>query len=252
MRYTACASLRRRPRNSTRCEPLAPSDARSVALPARIDRSALSMPTRSVTSSRSCQRIVLTSKPPRSLRLSTIRRPLVAAIRSLRCTSANKRIWTAHASTVSPVINTERSCASSRSSPASSIDGVSFMSILGRARWRTSLLVDDLGAELAQLGLDDARILRTHADQQLLSRRAVLEGRVGVLPEDLRLQQRYRCRHLRCLQQVVDHFHQPVVEVLARVAEVLVSVLKQRIQPLVHHGERLDIGPPHHARDRCV
>src|SRR6516164_7965369 len=53
MRYTACASLRRNPRNSTRCEPAAPREVRSVALPARTERSALSMPTRSVTSSRS-------------------------------------------------------------------------------------------------------------------------------------------------------------------------------------------------------
>src|SRR5215470_6766205 len=241
MRYTACASLRRSPRNSTRCEPLVPSEARSVALPARTDRSALSMPTRRVTSSRSCQRMVLTSKPPRSLRLSTIRRPLLAAISSLRCSSANKRICTAHASTVSPAINTERSCASGRSSPASSIDGVSFMSILSRVRCGASFLVDDLGAELAQPCLDDALVLRTHADQQLLPGRAVLEARIGVLPEHLRLHQRNRRRHLRSLQQVVDHFH-----------EILVRLLKQRVQPLVHHGECLDIGPLHHFSERCV
>src|SRR6516165_295528 len=252
MRYTACACSRRNPRNSTRCEPLVPSEARSVAVPARTDRSALTMPTRRVTSSRSCQRMVLTSKPPRSLRLSTISRPLLAAISSLRCSSANQRICTAHASTVSPAISTERSCASGRSSPASSVDGVSFMSILRRARAGASFLVDDLGAELAQPGLDDARILRTHADQQLLPSRAVLEARIGVLPEDLRLLQRNRRRHLRSLQQVVDHFHETVVEVLAGVAEILVRLLKQRVQPLVHHGECLDVGPLHHFSERCV
>src|SRR6516164_3427640 len=212
MRYTACACSRRNPRNSTRCEPLAPSEARSVALPARTARSALSMPTRRVTSSRSCQRMVVTSKPPSSLRVSTTSRPLVAAISSLRCSSANSRSCTADASTVSPGISTDRSCASARSSPGSSIADTSLMP---PARL---LPGEDLGAELAQLPLDDARVLRTHADQQLLPRRAVLESRVGVFPEDLRLYQRDRCRHFRCLQQMVDHFHQPVIEVLAGVA----------------------------------
>src|SRR5215470_13283722 len=232
MRYTACASLRRNPRNSTRCEPAAPREARSVALPARSARSALSMPTRSVTSSRSCQRMVVTSKPPRSLRLSTISRPLVAAISSLRCSSANRRIWIAQASTVSPGINTERSCARGCSSPVSSVEKASLMSILRAPAASALFLVDDLGAKVAQLRLDDALILRTHADQQLLSRRTILEAGVGVLPEDLRLHHRDRRWHLGRLQQVIDHLHEPIVEILARIAEILVRLLEQRIQSL--------------------
>src|SRR5215469_802595 len=223
MRYTACASPRRKPRNSTRCEPAAPREARSVALPARSARSALSMPTRSVTSSRSCQRMVVTSNPPRSLRVSTISLPLVAAISNRRCESAYKRTCTAQASRVSPGINTERSCASGLPTPSGSKAVALFMSDPSAAKL---LVLGDLGAKVAQLRLDDARVLRAHADQQLLPGRAVFQARVGVLPEHARLHQLDRRRHLGRLQQMIDHLDQPVVEVLARVAEILVRLLE--------------------------
>ena len=62
-----------------------------MALPARSVRSAPITPTRKVTSSRSCQRMVETSKPAMSLRTSTTSLPLVAAISTRRCDSAKIR-----------------------------------------------------------------------------------------------------------------------------------------------------------------
>src|SRR6267154_3627682 len=186
MRYTACAYSLRNPRNSTRCEPCAPREARSVALPARSARSAPITPTLKVTSSRSCQRMVETSKPARSLRTSTTSLPLVAAISSRRCDSANSRRWIAQASRVSPGINTERRSASGLSRPAPSI---AVASLIEHPFGAASFLLGDLGAKFPQFRLDGARVCRTHADQQLLSGRTALEVGVGVFVEHLGLHQ---------------------------------------------------------------
>src|SRR5207248_10827958 len=179
--------------------------------------------------------MVETSKPPRSPRTSTTSLPLVAAISSRRCDSAKIRRWIAQASRVSAGINTERRSASGLSRPASSIAVTLF-------------LPDDLGAKFPQFRLDGARVRRTHADQQLLSGRATFEVSVGVFVEDLGLHQLDRRRHLRRLQQLIDHLDQPIVEVLARIAQVLVSLLEQRIQPLVHQGECLHVRGLQHSR----
>ena len=73
------------------------------------------MPTLRVTSSRSCQRRLATSKPPIRWRISQISRPLVDAISKRRCDRAKIRRWMAQASTFSPGIRIECSCA--RASP---------------------------------------------------------------------------------------------------------------------------------------
>src|SRR5919108_1009225 len=250
MRYTAWACSLRSPRNSTLCEPCAPSEARSVALPARSARSALMMPTRSVTSSRSCQRMVETSNPPRSLRSRTTRRPLVAAMSSRRCATAKTRRWIAHASNVSPGISTERSSASGRSASASSKTRGSL--ILGHSCQRRLWLADDLGAKCAQLRLDGARVGRTHADQQLLPGRAPFEIRIGVLVHHSRLHERNRRGPLRSLQQVIDHLDEPVIEILAGIAQVLVSLLEERIEPPVNERQRLHVGGLHDLHERRV
>src|SRR6267143_1419021 len=201
--------------------------ARSVALPARSARSAPITPTLKVTSSRSCQRMVETSKPPSSRRTSTTSLPLVAAISSRRCVSAKIRRWIAQASRVSAGINTERRSASgfSRSAPSIAVASLMFEHPFGAALF----LLDDLGAKFPQFRFYGARVGRTHADQQLLSGRAALETRVGVFVEDPGLHQLDRRRHLRRLQQLIDHLDQPIVEVLAGIPQVLVRLLEQRV-----------------------
>src|SRR5262249_307144 len=205
------------------------SEARSAARPARTASSALSMPTSSVTSSRSCQRIVVTRKPPRSWRVRTMRRPLVAASTSRRCVSANRRRCSAYASSCSPGISTERSCAITCASSGSAALIASLILPTSGA----SLLLHDLRAELAQLGLGGPGVLRPQAQGQPLARRAALELGIGELVEHLRLRQLQRAGGLGGLQQVIDDLDQAVVEVLARVAEILVGLLEERVEPLV-------------------
>jgi len=107
---------------STRCEPCAPREARSVASPARSARSAPITPTLKVTSSRFLPAdggdVEAREEPAQPAPPDL---PLVAAISSRRCDSANSRRWIAQASRVSPGINTECSSASGLSRPAPSI-----------------------------------------------------------------------------------------------------------------------------------
>ncbi len=88
-----------------------------------------------------------------------------------------------------------------------------------------------------QEGLDLRGVLRAAADQDLASGREFFQNRVGVKIEGLGLDQGDRYRNRRGGQQVVDDFDQAVVEVALRIAEPLVSFLKEGIKVLVdsHH-----------------
>ena len=210
------------------------------------------MPTCSVTSSRSCQRIVVTSKPPSSWRVSTMRR--AAGGRDQQSPVRERRTarrWIAQASSVSPAINTERSCASGFAEPRlvrrcrvahvrQSLQSAAYFFLTISARNSRSFC------------LDDALVRRSHADQQFLPGRAALQIRIRILVEHLRLHELDRAVHLRRLQQLIDDLHQAVVEVLARITEILVRLLEQRVETLVHHGERLHVGRLDHVHERRV
>src|SRR5258708_7786549 len=256
MRYTACPCSLRSPSNSTRLAPGAPGEARSVAFPARSGRSAPIPPPRRVPSPRSCQRIVSTSKPPRSPRMSTMSRPLVAASSSRRWVRAKIRRWTAQASMLSPAISTECSCESGLSMSSSSEALNSLMTTPLRGYLSifssSSVLLDDRGTKLPQLRLDGARVGRPHADQQLLPRRAGFQVRIRVLVEHPRLLEQNRPGRLGGAQQVIDRLHQAVVEVLARIAEILVRLLEEPVQPLVDERERARVAGLHDLHERPV
>src|SRR5256884_9880698 len=170
------------------------------------------------------------SRRPRSWRASPTSRPLVAATSSRRCVSAKRRRWIAQASSDSPGISTERRSASGLAAFSSITAGSVMLGYPERERVML-FLVDDLGPKLAQLRLDGALVRWTHADQQLLPGRAPLEIRIRVLVHHPGLHQRDRRLHHRRLQQMIDHLDQAVVEVFAGVAEVLVGLLEERIEP---------------------
>src|ERR1700722_9334923 len=118
-----------------------------------------------------------------------------------------------------------RSCPRGPARSAGVSAAASLMSVLPACirPWQPhSFLFHDLGTEVAQLRLDDALVGRSHAYQQLLARRAALQVLVRVLVEYLRLRELDGGGDFGGLQQVVDDLHQAVVEVLARVAKILV------------------------------
>lgn len=114
----------------------------------------------------------------------------------------------------------------------------------------------NLAAQGTQLGLEGLRVRRPQAQKDLVACRQRLPLRIcqfiaqpGLLGRNRALHlhqpQGQRSLDLGRLQQVVDHRHQPVVEVLAGVAERLVGLLQHGIEAAVQRRRLGDV----HAGD---
>src|SRR6185312_2165272 len=110
----------------------------------------------------------------------------------------------------------------------------------------------DRRAKLLQLLLDDARVLRPHADEYLLARGQRLELRIGELVEHLGPHEGDGALDVRGGEQAVYGLHHPVVEVLPGVSQILIRLLEERIQTEIDGRERLRIGRPHHVHELRV
>ena len=111
----------------------------------------------------------------------------------------------------------------------------------GRYELAVMCTIHDRFAELAQLRFHDGLVGRSHAQQQLLPCGQRFELGVCVFEETLRLCQLDGALYVRRTKHVIDHLDQAIVEVLARVTQILVRLLEQGIQLEINVRERLGI-----------
>ena len=57
---------------------------------------------------------------------------------------------------------------------------------------------------------------------------------------------------LKALQQMVDDFHQPIIEVAVRIAEIDIGLLQQRVEPAIDVGDILQVCRGHDTDQRVV
>ena len=113
-------------------------------------------------------------------------------------------------------------------------------------------LADDLLANLAQLRLHRRRIERADADQHLLPRRQGFQRGIFEDVENLGTVQFRRFGHLGRCQQIVDHLHDPVVEVPVRVAEIAERLLEERVVAHINRDQPASIHGLHEPRVALV
>ena len=109
------------------------------------------------------------------------------------------------------------------------------------AELSTRAQIGDSAAKFPELGFHDRGVVAAEAHHDLLAGRSPLELVIGEFVKDFRLHELDIRGHVGRREQVVDHLHQTIVEVRPWVAELLVGLLEERIEPGVERDELLRI-----------